>query len=153
MGVVPIDWARLAAFLDGEGSIMISIQRRSKRWKPSRQPAMSLRIHVYNTDIRLINWLVETFGGQFEVNSNSTHVKRPVYKWRCLGKDRRFILEGCMPYFILKKQQAEIGLAFMDVKTTKRKQRNPETVATQEFLATSCNSLNLTRAKAVTLVA
>src|ERR1700719_3338932 len=143
----PIDWARLAAFLDGEGSIRVAIQKRSVRWKPTRKlPSMTLSISVYNTDPRLMVWLSKTFGGRPVENTHSTSRKRPVYKWHAFAKEREWILTECLPFFIIKRQQAELGLAFLKVFSNPgRYERTSEQAKKQESFARTINVLNLTR--------
>jgi len=100
-----IDYARLAAYIDGEGCIKLM----------TRYPAQSghyLRIYVTNTDPRLIVWLKQTFGGKLQKEDRRGQGHKIIYRWFVTGREAEAILTACMPYFIFKKDQAELGLAY-----------------------------------------
>ena len=112
--VSEIDWARLAAFLDGEGTIFIQ--------RNSHSRGHVLTVIVANTDTRLIRWLQDTFSGyvyfshsrsQRSYNSNNI-----CYSWRVLEERAELVLVKILPYLILKKEQAEVGLAYRALKKT-----------------------------------
>lgn len=105
------DWARLAAFIDGEGSINLS----PKKIK-SGTPLYYGKVVVTNTDFRLAKWCLDTFGINFYSHSNNAlpasrnqNWALCVYAQACSNK-AAWILRNCLPYFILKRQQAEIVL-------------------------------------------
>lgn len=112
-----IDWARLAAFIDGEGCIYISTPNRKSG------KGTCLYVGVTNTDPRLVSWLGNTFGGVVYGNPHkkNTNVKWSLaYKWVIASRQAVPILERCMPYFVIKKEQAEIGLAHQSLVRCKR---------------------------------
>jgi hypothetical protein len=100
------DWCRLAAFLDGEGSLGLS--KNSKR--------TLTRLSVTGTSEDLILWLVETFGGAFhergewKKNSNWS----VAYNWSCSAARAAWILWNCKPWFIIKGKQAELLLEYQN---------------------------------------
>jgi hypothetical protein len=112
--VSKIDWARLAAYIDGEGCILIK----------SNKPRITLgdvneryheRVIVANTDARLIVWLKETFGvgnvTTHQLNLTPGHrMRRLRYDWEVTCKDAVWILQGTLPYFVIKREQAEVCL-------------------------------------------
>jgi hypothetical protein len=103
-----IDWARLAAYLDGEGTIVII---------KSRLEYTQLVIRVANTDPRLPMWCKELFGGK--VYASDTNVRRDgrsrrFYTWAIQSQKAENILRECLPHFILKREQAEIALAYRE---------------------------------------
>src|SRR6266487_1864296 len=104
-----IDWARLAAYIDGEGSILIT----ERHYKSSPYPGMYIRVILANTDPRLPLWAKERFGGVFVIGwrDQPEHHKTP-YKWHVSCNQAASVLEKCLPYFLLKKEQAEVALAF-----------------------------------------
>ena len=67
-----MSWARLAAFIDGKGSILISRVRPSGGYA---NPQHALIVNVGNSDTRLILWLKNTFGG-FAVATRSKFTKK-----------------------------------------------------------------------------
>lgn len=102
-----IDYARLAAFLDGEGTIAI---RRIKRGD-AQSYQMRVEIMVTNTDPRLMTWLKERFGGCVGRGGNSGVVYK-CFKWRIECKRAHDLLVKCLPYFVIKREQAELAIAF-----------------------------------------
>lgn len=105
-----IDWARMAAYIDGEGSILINTQKRGT----AITIGYYLRITVANTDVRLMQWLKETFGGTFK-NANTAKYYigknyKQCYHWGTSAHRAAWILHNCLELFIIKRDQAELGL-------------------------------------------
>lgn len=124
-GLSPTDiqWAQMAAFIDGEGSILIN-PRRSRvgvGWGKNATLASTfyLRLTVANTDVRLPVWCKRIFGGSYKEATNTekwykdTNRKTP-YHWNCTSNRAAWILHNCMPYFVMKMEQAEIGMALQE---------------------------------------
>lgn len=108
-----IDWARLAAFIDGEGCIRIT-ERKNPKWK---RAYLSTQIVVANTDPKLPVWLKATLGGAvYERKHNQSHPRAKYWanclSWVISAAMAKHVLECCMPYFIIKRDQAETALAF-----------------------------------------
>jgi hypothetical protein len=109
-----IEWAQLAAFVDGEGCICIVMKdRRESRWD---WRAFDLYVRIANTDPRLPQWCVQHFGGNvklaYPTGYRKTH--RACFTWQVYGRACGEILRGILPYSIIKKQQIEIGLAYVE---------------------------------------
>jgi hypothetical protein len=113
--VTEIDCARLASFIDGEGTIYIN-RSRPRGGHKSRTHALS--VTVKNNSELLMSWLRDTFMGSVlpDRGGLSPLTKRPGWTWRLNERQAEILLERCLPYFIIKRQQAEIGLAFRDLK-------------------------------------
>lgn len=107
------DWARLAAYIDGEGCIRIA-PCKSKKWKREH---LYIQVVVTNTDPRLPLWCAQNFGGRVYGHSNNLYKRQHphwsscVY-WSINCQLAKRVLEGCLPYFIIKREQAEIAIAF-----------------------------------------
>jgi hypothetical protein len=116
------DWKMMAAFIDGEGCIRIQRQEPGSRGANHRakSPRHDLIIVIGNTDPRLAMWCKERFGGSLYLREtskrNSKH--RDAYVWHATQKRAESVLRGCLPHFILKREQAEIALAFCAVAWT-----------------------------------
>lgn len=105
------DWAQLAAFIDGEGHISIEKGRRPKHW---HGVTYCLYVGLCNTDPRLPRWAAAHFGGTVyghKVHDTNNFV---VFYWRLCNKSAERVLRGCLPYFIIKGEQASIALAFRE---------------------------------------
>jgi hypothetical protein len=103
------DWIKLAAFIDGEGTILIKpVYAKSGRYT-------QLCIGISNTDPRLPVWLLETFGGAVYVinwNKRQSAKWRRAYTWKVHSQVAGRILEQCLPHFLLKREQAEVAIAY-----------------------------------------
>jgi hypothetical protein len=123
-----VDWARLAAYIDGEGSIFIR-QRKATAGDVRKNQARghSLVVTIANCDIRLLNWCRENFDGCVYrsrpdspgVGAKYQRPRRAYFAWIVGNAKAAHMLDKCMPYFICKKEQAEIALAFQ--KTVSRR--------------------------------
>jgi hypothetical protein len=105
----------LAAYIDGEGCICIGLS--PVRGKPNWTPHYSLTVSVSNSDPRLPIWCRQIFGGYITNKEKKTiraTSKRALFQWMCCSETAEWILRGCMPYFKIKREQAEIGLAFRE---------------------------------------
>lgn len=116
----------LAGIIDGEGHIRIQrnvIEGRKK--DGSDCVSFICSIGVRNTDLRLMRWLIQHFGGVYYPNApvnNKPHWKRS-YNWHLFGKNNlQDLLLAVMPYLQLKKEQATIALEFLRLEN----HRSPE---------------------------
>ena len=109
-----IDWARLAAYLDGEGHI--TILRDSPNRCERVSPQHIVRVEISNTDPRLIHWCINTFCAGRCIKRPPVGTHKPVYQWRADGTMAEWILDGCMPHFIIKREQAQICLVLRETR-------------------------------------
>ena len=112
--VSDIDWARLAAFIDGEGSIMISVL------KANRRPHHRLQVVVSNTNINLMTWLKRTFGGSVYSSNWDDGRKKRIFRWQLNERQAEIILKGVERYLLIKQEQALLALAFKASKWQRR---------------------------------
>lgn len=129
-----VDWARLAAYIDGEGCISIKMNRGGVARRQKR-PALYVSVCITNTDPRLTNWLAITFGGSShtedrrDLNPNWSKCSR----WDIASAHARWILQGCLPFFVLKKDQAEIALAFGETLARTGRHGTPDAVVERQM--------------------
>lgn len=114
--IQPTDWAKLAAFLDGEGCIAIQRQDTKGRHR-AKSPRHVLHMWIGNTDPRLPLWCEEFFGGKlyFRECSKRSSKHRDAYMWNANSLRAVAIVEGCLPFFVLKREQGEVALAFAKI--------------------------------------
>ena len=111
-----IDWARLAVLIDGEGSIVIAKSKPNPKFY-LRNPQYQLVVSVFNTSLVLMDWLMETFAGHAFPGTRANPLgKKKNWHWVIQEDRAATILRRCLPYFIIKRQQAETGLAFRKLK-------------------------------------
>jgi hypothetical protein len=102
--------AYTAGLFDGEGSIVIGIGknadgRPSKYW---------LQVGITNTNRKIIDWLIGTFGGHVSDNSHapSRRKQRPCWAWRVMSNQAAAFLREILPYLRIKRESASIALKF-----------------------------------------
>lgn len=105
--ISPVDWARLAAFIDGEGSICIKAIKNAYGGA-RHQPV----IQITNTDESLPLWLSDTFKvGHIQLRKRVGKWS-PSYDWFVRGRTATALLKGCLPYFVIKRDQADVIMRF-----------------------------------------
>lgn len=102
--------AYLAGILDGEGSVYILSITRAKK---ATQHALC--IHVVNTHKGVMDWIVETFGGRLysrkpRIKKLGFPERRVQHTWRQDGYKALAVLKLLLPYMIIKKEQAIVGI-------------------------------------------
>jgi len=108
------DWAQLAAYVDGEG--YISLTRKSRKQGKWAWHTFDISVRVANTDIRLPNWCASHFGGSVQMTYGKNYLKgiKPLYTWSVYGKNTKEILLGIHPFSVIKKEQIEVGLSYLE---------------------------------------
>ena len=103
------DWARAAAYIDGEGCISTSTAINKKK----NSESIYVTVSVHNTDPRLIDWFVERFGGRIWKTVHGNADWQNSYGWRLTCQQAREFLEQCLPWFLIKREQAELAISLM----------------------------------------
>lgn len=102
----------LAAYIDGEGCIDIHKGEPKKHLRPT--PNLYLRVSVHNNDVRLIKWCIDRFGGSCITTKAGKSRPRDIYAWSLGSRQAANVIKGCLPFFIIKREQAEVALAFIE---------------------------------------
>lgn len=116
-------YSYLAGIIDGEGCLLVS---RSNRGNYMNYYG---RIHVKNTDYRLIQWLLDHFGGNVHSGTPTDLEKHSkAYSWYFSGDahDKETLLLALMPYLIVKKEQAKILVEFFRMSGEKNPAKREE---------------------------
>lgn len=123
-----IDIARLAVLIDTEGCVLItrpaSDGARKGGYKNGRF-YHQLRIIISNNDLGLMKWLKDHFGGYIGKQSKSASKlsRKQCFYWVVHSKAAEDLLRFCLPYFLVKRKQAEVALIFRDTFTKSRGRR------------------------------
>lgn len=104
-----------AGFFDGEGSILI-YTRKSPMTNGALTPGQNLRITITNTHEGVIRWVHATFGGNVWTYRRMPPGPRRsrAWKWTAGSTLAVHILRAMLPYLIVKREQAEVALAFQE---------------------------------------
>jgi len=109
-------WIYVAAMIDAEGCISIGAANH-KTTAGNHYIAYMLRIQIANTSVKLMDWIVENFGGVIYKKKQALNPKKPVFQWFTKGgwqAQEKFLL-GILPYLIIKREQALVGLDFIRI--------------------------------------
>lgn len=140
LGLKPsiIDWARLAAFIDGEGCIRLGMKRNSSTVYSTVFYALMV---VTNTDPRLARWCRDVFGMVVRLKKHTPgsragneHKWKPCYFSTASGFRACWILNNCLPWFLLKREQAETVLAHQETTYADGYRRRPGSKTPQDIL-------------------
>ena len=120
-GLVPteVEWGMMAAYIDGEGSILINPRRGKEGGRYTDEAAtFYLKVTVANTDVRLMHWLKRIFGGTFKDANTAKYYEgrnvKTAWHWSCSSNRAVWILHNCFPLFVIKREQAEIGIRLQE---------------------------------------
>jgi hypothetical protein len=141
------DWVRMAAFLDGEGNMNIN-PITDKRRSFNGGLRYQVRILIGNTNPALPVWLRETFGGNIVLRNSQLHNPRAKqsYIWSCTSARAAWILQNCLPWFLLKLAQAKLLITLQEEIDTTRQGRNkfvaPERLVRRQEIKDQLHKLN-----------
>jgi hypothetical protein len=97
----------ISGLFDGEGTIFIGYAKR-----PDKIVYHRLGVSLTNLNKDVMNWLKEKLGGYITVyKAKSGNV---AYRWEVHDSDKIRFLNLIAPYSIIKKQQIQIGILFMN---------------------------------------
>lgn len=99
------DWIRLAAYIDGEGSITIPSGKGS---------ASALAVQVYNTDPRLSLWCRFIFGGSIGNQDRRGRRRKTLFRWSVSSSRAEWVVRNCIDFSLIKKEQMAIAIAFRE---------------------------------------
>lgn len=95
----------LAAFVDGEGSIMLG----------ARGDTASVILSASNTKRNVLDWMVEATGvGRVQHHRPGTEKHAEAFFWRCTGDAAESVLRQIAAHLKLKRPQAELAIAFQE---------------------------------------
>lgn len=107
-----IDFAMMSAFIDGEGSILINpVSGTAKSGRKTE--SWYLKISISNTDVRLMKWLQDRFGGSVHF-SWQTKKSKKCFHWYTPSFRAAWILHNCLQFLVIKRQQAEIAITLQE---------------------------------------
>lgn len=127
MQISKTKWSYVAAMVDAEGGVFLS---RTTLYTSKGNPyyGYDLKISIANVSVRLMKWLVKTFGGEFRPKQKGKIGKQTCYEWFVNGGYSRlewFIL-GILPYMLIKRDQANTALQFIRLNGKPNPQKRAE---------------------------
>jgi hypothetical protein len=146
-----VECAYMAGLIDSDGGVFGFM----KPHKPSGKIWPYAALFVTNSDIRMIDWVMQTTGcGSLytAARRDVTHIgDRQMYRWDCGAQMAAFIAEQIRPYVILKGAQLDLLMELSALKrsSTRRLRSEPER---QVAIIGQMQTLNRERGKTGTRV-
>lgn len=117
-------WVYLAGFIDADGCICISKDKRKNR----KNIRYYCSVTVTNTNNKIMEWLKENITEikYYIVNDKKSKYKnaKPVHIWKLTSHDNiLFVLEKILPYLVIKKEQAINMIKFIKHRKYKKGQK------------------------------
>jgi len=103
----------IAGLIDGEGSVKMRDHNQN--------------IQIHNTDQKMMEWLIENFGGRVRVERRARENRKDLYRWEVTRMlDTKMLLNAVKPYLVTKKERAQGTLEYIEQRLARR---YPELVA------------------------
>ena len=122
-------WAYLAGIIDGEGSITISLQRRT-----GRPNDFQLRLAVkmmHEITIRSLKSIAGV-GRARKDKYGSRTLGKDVWEWVAVDRNAASVIRHCMLFLITKREQARVALAFHELQAYPRRRAHPLSPSNRE---------------------
>ena len=118
-GPSDVEIAWFAGFFDGEGCIHIAF----KKTNPNcLRKSFQLHISVSSTHIPTINKVKTMWNfGSVCIIATKNRQYKPYAYWRTVSVKAASVLRLCLPYLSVKKEEAEIAIAFQETKSRNAK--------------------------------
>jgi hypothetical protein len=138
-------WSYLAGLFDGEGTFSIYQNNGNYRVTVTGEEKQynftNHRVEITNTNIELMEWLIQHFGGKYYLHRRAKIVHKPAYSWRPSGKkNTEALILGILPYLVIKKKQANIVLQYIRLGQSCGTERRD--VDARHALMLQCQALN-----------
>ena len=140
MKITKAEWSYTAGIIDGEGCIGSQKNTAAKTYRPY--------LVVVQKDMRLVEWLTSRFGGSANIVTRKRADGKTDYyaRWMVVNKRASDVLKGCLPYLVMKHEQAKLAIQMTDdaLCGTQRGFRAiaPKVYALQENLHNRIKNLN-----------
>ena len=110
--------AYLAGLIDGEGCISISSGTQQAK-RGVAFPQFGCKMYISNTNLIILQTVQSWVGeGKITMVRRASSMKeknwKAVYNWSIYSRIMRQFLPIIFPYLIIKKEQAELALSFLD---------------------------------------
>ncbi len=112
------DFIWLAGFLDGDGALCINRQKDSRNGN-GHLIYYNILISITNTNLGLLEELQNWLGGSLTSNHKIKPEWKQLYQLKLVNSQACYILENTLPYFRIKKRQAEVLLSCQWLKDEK----------------------------------
>lgn len=126
-GPTATNWAYLAGFLDGEGSIVLT--HRKNREGLMSNNSYEFSISLVNTNLEVIELMQSLFGGHTHQDTRGLKPgnrlgSKPIHSlvWNS-REDTSYILSNILEYLVIKKMVAEAALNFVSIPLEEREMR------------------------------
>ena len=108
-----------AGLFDGEGCVRV---QKHKARKPTHSPYYELRVTISNTNVEILNQLVQEFGGSIQVANVARENRKAVHYWYAAGRTAQAFLARIAPFVFIKRTQVDCVLTSIAIDENLRDQ-------------------------------
>lgn len=110
--VTETEIAYLAGILDGEGCLTIELRKGTGKYEGRRYTRPL--VHVVNTDLGLLAWIQERFGGRINPQpvGKASERAKPCYRLTWHNATAVDLVRVVQPYLVIKGRQADALIRF-----------------------------------------
>jgi len=99
-------WAYLAGLIDGEGSIALANGGKARYW-------WAAKLSISNTRLHVLYWIKDVLQvGYVHLSKQINPKARLGGFWAVHGRQADAVLKRCLPYLRIKREHAEIVIAY-----------------------------------------
>ncbi len=102
-------YAYVAGLIESDGSITITQKRYGKE-----ASNYFLRVTFSQKDGRMVDWLLGAIGGSAYLHYKTREKREAYHHWSIQHNQAKELLKKILPFLIMKKRQAEIGVQFQE---------------------------------------
>lgn len=136
-----IELAYLAGLIDGEGTI--AVFRTKAKNKYGSYYRYSQRLHIYNCDKTILDWVYKVFGGRINPVKRKPRKKwRQSWIWSISYLEARTILQRTLPYLVGKKEQAKLFLSYYEIGDFRGRKVPSEVINKRDLIVDKIHILN-----------
>ncbi len=131
--------AYFVGLLDGEGNLRIDL-RHDKRGFAQHHARMT----IANTDKKMIDWLLENYGGYVWSRKNMGNPNwRQIHFWiKTIGREHKDFIDSLIPFAITKRDRIILFREFLETKSTNGVRITEEVRTKRDEIMLKLNSSN-----------
>lgn len=132
LDIAKIDACYLAGFFDGEGCVGIYERSVANSGTGAVNPSCSLSLSISNTNLEVLEHIKKKCGGIISNSSKDWYPplksggpRKTLWRWSAQAREGAHLLKAMLPFLIIKRKQAVVGLEYYAITSTRLGKRHP----------------------------
>jgi hypothetical protein len=130
--IAPMDACYLAGFFDGEGCVGIYERSVANSGTGAVNPYCSLSVSISNTNYEVLAHIKKRCGGVINNSSQNWYPplkngmpRKTLWRWSAQAREGAHLLKAMLPFLIVKRKQALVGLEYYAITSMRLNQKHP----------------------------